>query len=84
MSQIQIISQDFECSSRVINNKNQELNNLALKNHCLITITSSSQRKISPPTSKINSGLINISNGDLTTEQVKFERKQKKIKKYFF
>jgi hypothetical protein len=76
MSQIQIISKDFKCSSQVINNKKHELKNLASKNHCLITITSSSAQRTVSPTSTISSESINISNGDIIAEPVKSEIKK--------
>jgi hypothetical protein len=82
MSQIETISKDFKCSVQLNNSKKQELNNLATKNRCLMTIKSSTQPTISTTSNIISSGLIHVSNGDLTTEQVKSEMK-KKIK-YFF
>jgi hypothetical protein len=81
MSQIETISKDFQCSAQLIKSKKQELNKLATKNRCLMTITSSTQPTV-PTTSKISSGSIHISNDDLTTEQVKSE--MKKIYIYFF
>ncbi|CAF4736765.1 unnamed protein product [Rotaria sp. Silwood1] len=73
MSQIQMLSKDIKCSTQLINNKKQELNDLASKNHCLLSITLSSQsttyNRITPTTSKISSETINVSNGDLTAEQ---------------
>ncbi|CAF4215102.1 unnamed protein product [Rotaria sp. Silwood2] len=73
MSQIQMLSKDIKCSTQLINNKKQEFNDLASKNRCLLSITLSSQstisNRITPITSKISSGTIHVSNGDLTSEQ---------------
>jgi hypothetical protein len=76
MSRIQTISKDFKCSLQLIKSKKQEFNSLAVKNRCLMTIkTSSSSSSTSQPAapmdSKISSGSIHISNGDLSTEPVK-------------
>jgi len=77
MSQIQMVSKDFKCSTQSFNNKKREINDLASKNRCLLSMTLSSQPTASAPgtftTSKISSGTINVSNGDLTTEQVRLE-----------
>jgi hypothetical protein len=77
-----MISKDFKCSIQLINRKTHELNNLALKNRCLISISPSSQPTTST-NSNVSSGSIYISNGDLTTEQVKSEM-TKKLKKINF
>ncbi|CAF1120872.1 unnamed protein product [Rotaria sordida] len=77
MSQIQMLSKDIKCSTQLINNKKQEFIDLALKNHCLLSITptssslsqSTTSNRIIPNTTKISSGTINVSYGDLTTEQ---------------
>jgi hypothetical protein len=71
LSQTQIVSKDFKCSTEIIHTKTRELNDLALRNRCLLSITpSSSQPTASSRTPKISSGTINVSNGDLTKEQV--------------
>jgi hypothetical protein len=67
MSQIQMISKDVKCSLQIINQKKHELNKLAEKHRCLISIKSASSQPTLPSTSES----IYISDGDLTTEQVK-------------
>lgn len=77
MSRIQTISKDFKCSLQLIKSKKQEFNSLAVKNRCLMTIktlsssSSSTSQPAAPMDSKISSGSIHISNGDLSTEPVK-------------
>lgn len=77
MSLVQNISKDLKCSTQLINSKKRELSNLAIKNRCLLTIKSSSS-SAQPAMPKISSGTINVSNGDLTAEQVKEKNKEKK------
>ncbi len=72
-----MVSKDVKCSTQSFNNKKREINDLASKNRCLLSMTLSSQPTAAAPgtftTSKISSGTINVSNGDLTTEQVRLE-----------
>mgnify|MGYP006892781112 CR=1 FL=1 len=62
LSQLQTISNDFPCSYQLVKDKKTELNNLAIKHRCLMTIQVPSR----------SSNLIQILNGDLSTAEVKF------------
>ncbi|CAF1400134.1 unnamed protein product [Adineta steineri] len=70
MSQIQMASKDFQCSVQLFKTKKNEINTLALKNRCLLSISLSSQPKASSRVAgTATSTAISVSNGDLITEQ---------------
>lgn len=71
MSQIRVISKEIPSSTQLIQKKKTDLYDLSLKNRCLLSITLISQ----PTASKVSSGPIKISGGDLATQQVKFLEK---------
>ncbi|CAF0856222.1 unnamed protein product [Adineta ricciae] len=84
MGQVQMVSKDFRCSSQLLKEKKSEISTLASRNHCLLSINSSSSSSSSSsslpkvPSSpvthqisvKVGPGEIHVINGDLTKEQV--------------